>query len=120
MEIMKFLEEIQRFFEEREKSHRTLAETDRRYSDALKNAMLKLLERPATEKQSAIDSLSPKEKAIFLDIGNGLGVGAIAKRRGLSRKTIETQRDNIRRKMGLKNAAELREFAVKWVSENGG
>jgi DNA-binding CsgD family transcriptional regulator len=33
--------------------------------------------------------------------------------------TIETHRQNIKKKLGIKNASELNQRAVQWVLENG-
>ncbi len=44
---------------------------------------------------------------------------AIANRLRLSVHTIDTHREKIKRKLGLKNSAELSQRAVQWVLENG-
>jgi len=65
--------------------------------------------------KTPIDRLTNREFEIFQMIGNGLGTGTIAERLFLSRHTIDTHRENIKRKLGLKNAAELTRAAVQWV-----
>jgi DNA-binding NarL/FixJ family response regulator len=65
-----------------------------------------------------IDQLSDRELEIFRMIGEGITSGAIAKQLHLSTHTIDTHRENIKRKLGAKNSAELTRQAVQWVLEN--
>ena len=55
---------------------------------------------------------------VFQLIGSGLGTRKIADALNLSVKTIETYRENIKGKLGLRNGAELTERATTWVMEN--
>lgn len=59
--------------------------------------------------------LTNRELAVFRHIGMGLQPRTIAKTLNLSVKTIETHRLNIRRKLNLRDAADLSAFAVEWV-----
>jgi DNA-binding NarL/FixJ family response regulator len=68
---------------------------------------------------SPIESLSDRELEVFNLIGQGLTTRAIANRLHLSVHTIDTHREKIKRKLGLKNSAELMQRAVQWVLENG-
>lgn len=63
--------------------------------------------------------LSDRELEIFRMIGLGMTSGAIANELHLSRHTIDTHRENIKRKTGAKNAGELSRQAVQWLLENG-
>jgi DNA-binding NarL/FixJ family response regulator len=63
--------------------------------------------------------LSDRELEIFRMIGLGMTSGAIANELHLSRHTIDTHRENIKRKTGAKNACELSRQAVQWLLENG-
>ena len=71
------------------------------------------------ETQSPIDQLSDRELEIFRLIGQGQTSGAIANELHLSTHTIDTHRENIKRKLGAHTAAELNRQAVQWVLENG-
>jgi DNA-binding NarL/FixJ family response regulator len=62
--------------------------------------------------------LTKREHLVFRQIGKGMPPRRIAELLGLSVKTIESHRLNIRRKLSLRNAAELAAFAVKWVRDN--
>jgi DNA-binding CsgD family transcriptional regulator len=52
-------------------------------------------------------------------IGEGLTTSAIANRLFLSTHTIDTHRENIKRKLAVSTAAELSRAAVQWLLENG-
>ena len=64
-----------------------------------------------------IDQLTDRELEIFRMIGHGMSTGVIANDLFLSTHTIDTHRENIKRKLGLKNAAELTRAAVQWILE---
>lgn len=65
-----------------------------------------------------IELLTDRELEIFRMIGNGQTSGAIASELMLSSHTIDTHRENIKRKLGFKNAAELTRRAVQFLLEN--
>jgi DNA-binding NarL/FixJ family response regulator len=69
-------------------------------------------------KATGIEILSDREMHIFQLIGSGLGTTKIAEALNLSVKTIETHRENIKRKLDLRSGAELAERATAWVTEN--
>ncbi|MCY3012642.1 MAG: response regulator transcription factor [Planctomycetota bacterium] len=70
------------------------------------------------ESKDPIDLLTDRELEILRMIGKGQTSGAIANDLFLSSHTIDTHRENIKRKLGLKNAAELSRRAVQFVLEN--
>jgi DNA-binding NarL/FixJ family response regulator len=59
-----------------------------------------------------IENLTDRELHVFRLIGQGLGTGRIAEELGLSRKTIEGYRENIKRKLGYTNAETLLKGAL--------
>jgi DNA-binding NarL/FixJ family response regulator len=65
-----------------------------------------------------IDNLSDREMHIFQLIGSGLGTNKIAHSLNLSVKTIESHRENIKRKLGLNSGRQLIERAIKYVEDN--
>jgi DNA-binding NarL/FixJ family response regulator len=73
--------------------------------------------RNRDEAEEPIDRLTARELEVFRLIGEGLTSGAIANRLHLSTHTIDTHRENIKRKLGAKSAAELTRQAVEWVLE---
>lgn len=66
---------------------------------------------------SPVECLSEREFEVLRLIGQGLPPREIAGALFLSTKTVETHRLNIRKKLGFKNAAELRRFAVSWLQQ---
>jgi DNA-binding NarL/FixJ family response regulator len=70
--------------------------------------------------RSGIDALSDRELQIFELIGEGRSTSEIAKRLHLSIHTIETHREKIRAKLGLRNGTELMLRAVQWQLHRGG
>jgi DNA-binding NarL/FixJ family response regulator len=67
---------------------------------------------------TCVENLSDREMHVFQLIGSGLGTKKIAHALNLSVKTIETHRENIKRKLGLRRGAELTERATAWITEN--
>jgi DNA-binding NarL/FixJ family response regulator len=63
-----------------------------------------------------VERLSDRELEVFTLIGKGCGAAEIAKRLGLSVKTVNAYRDHIKDKLALPNAADLRKYAVEWSS----
>ncbi len=68
----------------------------------------------------AIDSLSDRELEVFQLIGLGRGTSTIAKALNLSVKTVETYRSHLKRKLNLRDSAELVQYAVKFQIRGGG
>ncbi|HVC94477.1 MAG TPA: response regulator transcription factor [Pirellulales bacterium] len=68
---------------------------------------------------SPIARLSDRELEVFRSIGQGRTTRRIATELGLSVRTIETHRENIKGKLDARNSAELGRIAVQWVLENG-
>ena len=66
------------------------------------------------ETKSPIEQLSAGELEIFRMIGQGQTSGVIANKLYLSTHTIDTHRENIKRKLGAHTAAELNRQAVQW------
>lgn len=66
-----------------------------------------------------VERLSNRELEVFRLIGEGHATRAIADQLHLSIHTIDTHREKLRRKLGLKNGTELMQRAVQWVLENG-
>lgn len=71
--------------------------------------------RPATAQGPAL--LSDRELEVFELIGRGHSTRAIAEQLHLSIHTIETYREHIRDKLGLRDGTELVQRAVQWVLE---
>ncbi|MFM8223835.1 MAG: response regulator [Planctomycetaceae bacterium] len=92
----------------------------RRYlSSELERRLADLALGRPSEPDSTTSRLSDREMEIFRLIGQGLSTKALAESLYLSPHTIDTHRENIKRKLGLANAAELIRAAVQYVLEHG-
>jgi DNA-binding NarL/FixJ family response regulator len=82
----------------------------------------RLLKRAAGGAEAGVrlpgETLSDRELTVFDMIGQGLATREIAERLHLSIKTVETYREHIKAKLGLKNSAELSRHAAQWALEN--
>lgn len=85
-------------------------------SDALAAKMLQQQVRGHTDvQQPAIKSLSDREVEVFHLIGQWKKTKEIAGELHLSVKTVEYYREQIKRKLNLKDASELTQYATAWV-----
>lgn len=71
----------------------------------------------AQSKQSPLQRLSNRELEVFELIGRGMTTGKIGDHLKLSTKTIETHRENIKRKLALASGQELTRRAMHWLLE---
>jgi DNA-binding CsgD family transcriptional regulator len=83
----------------------------------MNNHILARIGRGESIQQDPISSLTDRELEVFEMIGQGKTTQQIARRLGLSPKTIETHREKTKAKLDLRNAAELSRRAVQWVLE---
>ncbi len=68
---------------------------------------------------SPIEKLSDREFEIFQLVGHGKSTKDIAQQLGLSPKTVDVHRANIKEKLGLRDATALVRHAVRWVETQG-
>ncbi len=86
-------------------------------SDKMASTMLQKFvgssgQSPAT---TGVSALSDREFQVLEMIGQGFPSNEIAAKLHLSVKTIEAHRENIKRKLKLSDASELRKYAIRWV-----
>lgn len=98
---------------------RTVLKGERYISSNLTHHLVARVLDGRNETGNPIELLTDRELEIFRMIGEGQTSGAIASRLFLSTHTIDTHRENIKRKLGVKNAGELNRQAVQWILENG-
>jgi DNA-binding NarL/FixJ family response regulator len=60
-----------------------------------------------------VDALTPRERDILAGIGRGLANKEIAAQLGVSVRTVETHRLNLKRKLGIEGRAGLVKYAVQ-------
>jgi DNA-binding NarL/FixJ family response regulator len=91
--------------------------------DVAMRAFKKMIEtRPESRSQRpggavVVENLSDREMHIFQLVGSGLGTRQIAHSLNLSVKTIESHRENIKHKLGLRTSKELVACATKYIEE---
>ncbi|NLF32265.1 MAG: response regulator transcription factor [Planctomycetes bacterium] len=67
------------------------------------------------QEASPMDALTDRELEIFEWIGRGIPSSDIAAKLHISPKTVDSHRESIKQKLGLKTAAELVRQAIEWV-----
>ncbi|HYT60844.1 MAG TPA: response regulator transcription factor [Haliangiales bacterium] len=78
-------------------------------------ALHKLLAAPGRTHTQCVERLTDRELQVFQMLGAGMGTTDIAAELHLSTKTVETHRENLKHKLGLRNAVDLLCHAVHWV-----
>jgi DNA-binding CsgD family transcriptional regulator len=73
----------------------------------------------ARKPAGAYAQLTDRELQIFRLIGLAHSTRQIAEKLGVSVKTVDAHRENIKNKLGLENGAELVTRAAVWVREGG-
>jgi len=81
--------------------------------------MQKAIATPENSPHDGIAKLSDRELHVFELIGAGVSTREMAPRLGISVKTVETHRENIKHKLELTSGAELITRAQSWVRGNG-
>ena len=98
---------------------RTVLAGERFLSPEMSRRLISLALGASDTTKSPVEQLTDRELEIFRMIGEGLTTSAIANRLFLSTHTIDTHRENIKRKLVVSTAAELSRAAVQWLLENG-
>lgn len=78
-------------------------------------AMLKNLEASKPPVVNGHAQLTDRETQVLQLVGAGMKTRNVAAKLSLSVKTIETYREHLKRKLGLKNSTELTHFAICWM-----
>ncbi len=98
---------------------RLLMQGKRYLSHELAEKIMNSLVGDSPGADGAVESLSDRELEVLELIGNGLGSREIAQKLHLSIKTVESHREHIKTKLGLRRATELVSYAFNWFhSEN--
>lgn len=98
---------------------RTVLSGERFLSPEISRRLIEQALGASGSQKTPIESLTDRELEIFRMIGEGLTTSVIANRLYISTHTIDTHRENIKRKLTVKTAAELSRAAVQWFLENG-
>ena len=82
--------------------------------------MLNFIQGGAHSIPGTLDCLGNRELQVYRLLGEGYATRRIAQHLGLSIKTVQTYRENIKRKLGLPDAAALMRHAATWAGREGG
>jgi DNA-binding NarL/FixJ family response regulator len=74
-------------------------------------------DKPIHPTDDPVSLLTDREFEIFELIGKGHEVREISRALGVSPKTVETHRTNIKEKLKLKNARQVTRLAVQWLGQ---
>jgi DNA-binding NarL/FixJ family response regulator len=88
-------------------------------SESMTREILRRTSKGGEPTESPVENLSDRELEIFRLIGQGRATRQIASELHISISTVETYRERLKTKLGLKNGAELARQAMQWVMENG-
>jgi len=84
-------------------------------SQAMSGKILEIFSGRRSTSQDPVEELSDRQFEIFQMIGHGKGTRSIAEDLGVSVKTVDAHRANIKEKLHLKSGNELVRYAVRWV-----
>lgn len=80
--------------------------------------MRKVFESDPQKQPQGVEHLSHRELEVFQLLGRGLNTRQIAEKLVLSFKTVETHREHIKHKLGLRGASELVRRAFEWAQQS--
>jgi DNA-binding NarL/FixJ family response regulator len=86
-------------------------------SESVSQEVLAGLGRNRPSPSSPLGGLTDRELEVFELIGRGVSTAGIADQLGVSVKTIETHRSNIKTKLKLKAATDLIRYATSWTEQ---
>lgn len=72
------------------------------------------------KQQGRLDSLTPREHEVMLQVARGLTSREIAEEFGISPRTVETHRERVMAKLRVGSVADLTRFVVEMGLEEGG
>jgi two-component system response regulator NreC len=82
-------------------------------SDVIKKLLSRTADKKTKKRGTSFRDLTPRERDIVKLIAEGNANKKIAKKLGISVRTVEHHRFNISRKLGLSNTASLVKYAIK-------
>lgn len=86
-------------------------------SPTMTSTVLSRSVRGSAPQAEPIETLTDRQLEVFRLIGSGLSAQQIAKRLHISVHTVETHRENIKRKLNVDTISELTRRAVLWLSK---
>jgi len=77
----------------------------------------RVIHKTANPPDSGLSALTMREITVFQMLGDGSSMSQIAKNLDLSRKTVETYRRQVKKKLGCETTDDLLKYAVLWTSD---
>jgi DNA-binding NarL/FixJ family response regulator len=96
---------------------RVLMTGKRFLSERMSARMMDKMLGGGSQTDGALDALSDREMEVLELIGTGSSSRQIADRLHLSIKTVESHREHLKSKLGLKRSSELVNYAFTWAHE---
>lgn len=87
------------------------------FSPQVASALMQRMVR-ATSATDPLEKLSDRELQVLRMLGQGLATRDISERLHVSIKTVESHREHIKIKLGMRRASELTNFAFRWLHEH--
>jgi DNA-binding NarL/FixJ family response regulator len=84
-------------------------------SDTVAQQVLASLRGTSPAPTDQLSTLTDREIQVLERVGRGSSTAEIARDLGVSVKTIETYRSNIKAKLNLKSALDLVRYATSWI-----
>lgn len=98
---------------------RQVAAGERHLSARLTERLLSRAGRSPRRGAAGVAHLTDREQDVLRLVGRGLGTREIAAALGMSAKTVDSHRRNIREKLGLETSRDLVRYAVRWSASPG-
>jgi DNA-binding NarL/FixJ family response regulator len=89
-------------------------------SQSVGERLVSRVRRGAARGSATAVSLTDRERDVLGLVAKGLGTREIGAELGMSPKTVDSHRRNIREKLGLANARDLVRYAVRWADNATG
>jgi DNA-binding NarL/FixJ family response regulator len=96
---------------------RALMAGEKCMSPRLRDHLINRLAGPRVTLEDSVLQLSDRQLEVLELLGNGNATRDVAARLKVSIKTVESHRENIKQKLGLKTASELVSYAHNWVRD---
>jgi DNA-binding NarL/FixJ family response regulator len=92
---------------------RSVAEGKRYLGQGLAEGILAAGRQPPAQGEPPVESLTATERSILKLVADGLSNPKVAEKLGLSRRTVETYRLRLMRKLGIGDLASLVKYAIR-------
>jgi DNA-binding NarL/FixJ family response regulator len=97
---------------------RTVAQGKRYLSTETAQELMERFTGQATASARAVDTLTDRELEVLQLLGEGLSSRQVSERLHVSFKTVESHREHLKSKLGLRSASELVSFAFNWARQH--